>query len=77
MQINFRNRFNMRAVKFVCGDQAADCSSAFFNWAGALPRSFDQLVMDGPSNVWDDLSNLGYNRDKIKAEMDTTLKQLR
>jgi hypothetical protein len=41
-----------------------------------LSRSFEQLVKDGTQNEWKDLNNLGYNKDKVKGELDTTLKQL-
>ena len=70
-----RNRFSLRAVEFVCGEQASFCSNAFHDWLGALPRSFDQLVKDGPTNKWNDL-NVGYNSDAISGEFETTLNQL-
>ena len=76
MQIAFRNRFNLRAVNFVCGVQGSDCSNAFRNWVAALDRSISQLVLDGPANEFNGLTNLGYNIENTKAELDTTMKQL-
>ena len=69
VQLAFRNRFNQKAVKFVCGDQASDCAGAFRNWLGPLPRSFSQLVRDGTANKWGDHSNLGYHVDSSLKEL--------
>ena len=76
MQLAFRNRYNDRAIRFVCGDQAAECSNAFRNWAGALAKNFDQLARDGPSNEFNGNLKVSHNSDGIKNEFDTTLLQI-
>ena len=76
MQLAFRNRYNDKAITFVCGDQARECSSAFRDWAGALPKSLGQLARDGPTNEFDGNTKIGYNRLSIEAEYVATLKQI-
>jgi hypothetical protein len=41
VQTTFRNKYNKRALTFVCGDDISGCSNAFNGWSGALTKSMD------------------------------------
>lgn len=72
MQLIFRNKYNARAIRYICGDEVRKCTDAFHNWVGALPRNLDQLVADKSFNMYHGLF-VGFNADASKMTTDTML----
>jgi hypothetical protein len=76
VQSTFRNKYNKRALTFVCEADMSGCSSAFRGWTSALTKSMEQLVKDSILNMHEEVKNIGYNAAKIGSEIMTTRNQL-
>jgi hypothetical protein len=77
VQSTFRNKYNKRALSFVCGSDMSECADAFRGWTGALTKSMEQLVGDSALNNHNEVFGpLSHNYDKCGKEMETTEKLL-
>ena len=48
----FHQKFNKRAVGFICGYKGLQCTSAYRDWMAPFQRRFSQLGSDGAANSW-------------------------
>lgn len=70
------NGFNMRSTEHICGPDVRECVAAYRDWIGVQNENLNQLVEDGPANAYNDLWEIGYNFEKIGAEVELTKSRL-